>query len=149
MDGGGSKSKKPSGANSPSKLPDEPVFFLDRSLGKHRVATALRQAGATLHIHDDHFPPDAKDEHWLTTTGRRGWIVLTKDHRIRYRHVERLALMKAGVAAFILTSGDLQGEEMAQIFVKALPGITRFLKSHAKPFIAKIGKDGSVSLLFQ
>jgi len=148
MDGGGLKSKKPSGVNSPSKRPD-PVFFLDRSLGKNRVATALRQAGATLHIHDDHFPPDAKDEDWLAEAGRRGWIVLTKDHRIRYRHVERLALMKAGVAAFILTSGDLQGEEMAQIFVKALPRITRFLKNHAKPFIAKVAKDGSVSLLFQ
>jgi predicted nuclease of predicted toxin-antitoxin system len=149
MDGGGSKSKKPSGANSPSKPPDQPVFFLDRSLGKHRVATALRQAGATLHIHDDHFPPDAKDEDWLAEAGRRRWIVLTKDHRIRYRHVERLALMKAGVAAFILTSGDLQGEEMAQIFVKALPKITWFLQKHAKPFIAKITKDGSVSLLFR
>jgi len=59
--------------------------------------------------------------------------------------------MKAGVAAFILTSGNLQGEEMAQIFVKALPRITRFLQKHAKPFIviAKIAKDGSVSMLFQ
>jgi predicted nuclease of predicted toxin-antitoxin system len=148
MDGGGSKSKKPSGANSPSKRP-EPVFFLDRSLGKNRVATALRQAGATLHIHDDYFPPDAKDEDWLAEAGQRGWIVLTKDHRIRYRHVERLALMRAGVAAFILTLGDLQGEEMAQIFVKALPRITRFLKHHTKPFIAKVARDGSVSLLFQ
>jgi 5S rRNA maturation endonuclease (ribonuclease M5) len=63
--------------------------------------------------------------------------------------VERLALMKAGVAAFILTSGDLQGEEMAEIFVKALPAIQRFLLKHPKPFIAKIAKDGSVSLLLQ
>jgi hypothetical protein len=45
-------------------------------------------------------------------------------------------------------AGDLQGEEMAQIFVKALPRISRFLKNHTKPFIAKIAKDGSVSLLF-
>ena len=135
--------------NSPSKLPEPPIFFLDRSLGKKRVATALREAGAVLHIHDDHFPPDAKDEDWLAEVGRHGWIVLTKDYRIRYRHVERLALMKAGVAAFILTSGDLQGEEMAQIFVKALPKMTRFLQKHAKPFIAKIAKDGSVSLLLQ
>ncbi len=52
-------------------------------------------------------------------------------------------------AAFISTSGDLQGEEMAQIFVKALPRITHFLKNHTKPFIAKIAKDGSVSLLFR
>ena len=57
--------------------------------------------------------------------------------------------MKAGVAAVILTSGDLQGDEMGQIFVKALPRITGFLKKHQKPFIAKIAKDGSVSLLFQ
>lgn len=113
------------------------------------MAAALRQAGATVRIHDDHFPPDAKDEDWLAEAGRRGWIVLTKDHRIRYRHVERLALMKAGVAAFILTSGDLQGEEMAEVFVKALPRVTRFLNKHAKPFIAKVSRDGSVSLLFQ
>ena len=149
MDASGSKLKKPSGANSPSKLPESPVFFLDRSLGKKRIATALRQAGAIVHVHDDYFPPDAKDEDWLTQVGQNGWVVLTKDHRIRYRHVERLALMKAGVAAFILTSGDLQGEEMARIFVKALPRISRFLKNHQKPFIAKITKDGSVSLLFQ
>ena len=38
---------------------------------------------------------------------------------------------------------------MAQIFVKALPKIKRFLQKHSKPFIAKIAKDGSVSLLFQ
>lgn len=113
------------------------------------MAIALRETGAILHIHDDHFPPDAKDEDWLTEAGRRGWIVLTKDHRVRYRHVERLALMKAGVAAFILTSGDLQGEEMAQAFVKALPRINRFLQQHKKPFIAKIAKDGSVAMLFQ
>ncbi|MEP6889228.1 MAG: hypothetical protein ABI955_00860 [Nitrospirota bacterium] len=59
------------------------------------------------------------------------------------------AVEEIGVAAFILTSGDLQGEEMAQIFVKALPRIERFLQKHAKPFIAKIAKDGSVTLLFQ
>lgn len=63
-----------------------------------------------------------------------------------HRTIERL---NAGVAAFILTSGDLQGEEMAQIFVKALPAITRFLSKHKRPFIAKIARDGSVLMLFQ
>jgi predicted nuclease of predicted toxin-antitoxin system len=129
MDASGSKLKKPSGANSPSKLPESPVFFLDRSLGKKRIATALRQVGAIVHIHDDYFPPDAKDEDWLAEAGRREWVVLTKDHRIRYRHVERLALMRGGVAAFILTSGDLQGDEMAQIFVKALPASPGFFRN--------------------
>ncbi|MGH7205064.1 MAG: hypothetical protein ACREI2_02520 [Nitrospiraceae bacterium] len=148
MASSGSKSKKRSGASSGSKLPDAPIFFLDRSLGKKRIATALRDAGATVHVHDDHFPPDARDEEWLTQVGQNGWVVLTKDHRIRYRNVERAALIKAGVAAFILTSGDLQGEEMAKIFVKALPAISRFMKKHKKPFIAKVARNGSVALLF-
>ncbi|MDH5669933.1 MAG: hypothetical protein OEY86_18180 [Nitrospira sp.] len=141
--------KKPSGANSPSKLPELPVFFLDRSLGKKCIATALREAGAIVHIHDDYFPPDAKDEEWLSSVGLKGWVVLTKDHRIRYRDLERTALMQAGVGAFILTAGDLQGGEMARIFVDALPAITRFINKHKKPFIAKIGRMGSVSMLFQ
>lgn len=81
--------------------------------------------------------------------GQHGWIVLTKDHRIRYRNLERAALIKAGVGAFILTSGDLSGEEMAQIFVKALPAISRFLRRHKRPFIAKIGRNGSVAMLLQ
>ena len=50
--------------------------------------------------------------------------------------------MAAKVGAFILTSGDLQGEEMAQIFVKALPTISRFLAKHRKPFIAKVARSG-------
>jgi 5S rRNA maturation endonuclease (ribonuclease M5) len=57
--------------------------------------------------------------------------------------------MKARVAAFILTSGDLQGDEMAKIFVKALPAMSKFLARHRKPFIAKIARNGSVSMLFK
>jgi len=113
------------------------------------IATALRQAGATVHVHEDHFHSAAKDEDWLTEVGQKGWIVFTKDHRIRYRNIERAALMKAKVGAFILTAGDLKGNEMAQIFVKALPAISRFLAKHPRPFIAKITRSGSVAMLFE
>jgi hypothetical protein len=52
---------------------------------------------------------DARDEVWFSVVGEHGWVVLTKDHRLRYRNIERAALTTAKVAAFILTSGDLQG----------------------------------------
>ena len=110
---------------------------------------ALRRAGATVHVHDDHFPPAAKDEEWLTQAGQKNWIVLTKDHRIRYRNLERAALMKAGVGAFVLTAGDLKGDEMAQIFVKALPAISKFLRKHRSPLIAKVARSSSVSMLLK
>lgn len=107
--------------NSTEKPPDACVFFLDRNLGTKQVAEALCRAGAVVEIHNDHFLPDANDEEWLPEVGKRGWIVLTKEDRIRYRTPERTALMKAWVAMFALASGNLRGEEMAQAFVKALP----------------------------
>jgi predicted nuclease of predicted toxin-antitoxin system len=117
----------PSDPSSRSKPPEPLVFFIERSLGKRKVAEALRQAGATVEVHEDHFPADAKDPDWLGSVGRRRWIVLTKDQRIRYRKSESDALLNAGVAAFVLTGGNLTGDEMAAVFVKALPKIRKFM----------------------
>src|SRR3990172_737151 len=96
----GKKSKKRSAANYELKPPRPHIFFLDRSLGKKTIADALRQAGAEVRVHDDCFPPDARDEDWLREVGQKGWIVLTKDRHIRYRAPELAALQKAGVIAF-------------------------------------------------
>jgi PIN like domain len=133
--------------SSGSKLPESSVFFIDRSLGNKIVAQALRDIGETVEIHDDHFAPDAKDEDWLVEVGKRGWIVLTKDDRIRYRATERTALAAARVRAFVLTSSQLQGTEMAAAFVKALPRIKRLIANHTPPFIARISRSGNVSIL--
>jgi hypothetical protein len=120
---------------------------VDRSLGKHTIAEALRQAGVEVHIHDDHFPQNAMDETWLREVGRRGWIVLTKDTWIRRRSNERTALMHAGVRAFVLVAGNLSGPEMARVFVNALPAMHRFVARHNPPFIAKVTRSGAVSML--
>ena len=148
MPANGPKSRRPSVANYKSKPPKPLAVFLDRSLGKKTIAAALREAGVEVHVHDDYFLPDARDEDWLREVGRRGWIVFTKDSRIRYRGLELAALRKAGVRAFVLTGKDLQGREMGQIFVKALPAITRLIARFPPPFIAKVTRGGSVSKLF-
>ena len=122
---------------------------MERSLGKKKVADALRRAGVAVQVHEDHFSTDARDEEWLNEVGRRGWIVLTKDRHIRYRKPEINALLKAAVAAFVLTGGNLTGDEMAAIFVRALPRISRLVLAQRPPFIAKITKAGAVSLLFR
>ena len=123
------------------------VFFLDRNLGKHTIANALRQAGAEVQIHDDHFRQETPDEEWLREVGRRSWIVLTKDAQIRYRAHERAALMQAGVGAFVLVAKNLSGREMADVFVKALPAIRRFVANHQPPFIAKVTRSSTVSMV--
>ena len=115
------RSKKLSGASSGQKPPESLTLFLDRSLGKKVVAEALRSAGARVEVHDDHFAQDVDDATWLTAAGRNGWVVLTKDRRIRFRATERQALLEAGVRAFVLTAGDMDGFSMAAVFVKGLP----------------------------
>lgn len=141
------KSKKQSALNLPS-LPEPLVFFVDRSLGRHVIPNALRDAGALVEVHDDHFSQDAKDQVWLAEVGKRGWVVLTKDKHLRYRAVETNALMSAKVRAFVLTArGDLSGAEIGQIFVKALSAIRRLCARGSKPFVAHVSRYGRVSIV--
>src|SRR6266511_4327650 len=104
------KSKKRSGT---SHKPLEPItFFIDRSLG-HIAGQMLRDAGAKVEFHDDHFAQDATDADWLPEVGAKGWVVLTKDKRIRFRALEREALMAAKVGVFVLASSKgLTGKQM-------------------------------------
>lgn len=107
----------------------------------------MRAAGLTVEVHDDHFPTNARDEDWLKAVGNRKWVVLSKDDQIRYHPMERDALLNAGVMAFFLPRGDLKGDEMAAIFLRALPRIKRFLKKYKPPIIGKVTRGGDVSIL--
>jgi predicted nuclease of predicted toxin-antitoxin system len=120
---------------------------VDRALGTVTIAEALRSAGCNVEIHDRHFAQDAKDTEWLPEVGRRGWVVLTKDHHIRTRQNELVALLTAGVAAFVLTAGDLAGPDMAQAFVRGLPKMNRMLVGQPRPFVARVSPGGLVTLI--
>jgi PIN like domain len=69
----------------PSASP--PEFFIDRSLGRHVVPDALREAGAVAHVmadvYGERIGQGLSDEEWLHDTGERGWVVLMKDAKGR------------------------------------------------------------------
>ena len=144
MDGKRRRSRKPSGRA--SRPPERHVYFVDRALGRKVVATVLSEAGFRVEIHDDHFAQDVVDETWLREVGRRGWIVLTKDDRIRYRGPERAAVADAGVRVFALTSGNLKGAEMAAAFLKSRSRMERLVRREKSPFIATVTRAGTVAL---
>lgn len=143
----GSKLKKPSAANLISPL-EPPIFFIDRSLGKKIIPNALREIGEKVIAHDERFSPTTRDVDWLKEAGLHRWIVLTKDTQIRYHKNEIVALIRAKVRAFILTAKDLQGSEMAQIFIKALPIIKDLSLKTPAPFIARITRDSNVAIIY-
>lgn len=122
----------------------EPIFFIDRSLGKRQVAEALRSAGAKVEVHDAHFAQDALDTEWLPEVAERNWIVLTKDEKIGYRALEQVAVAQANARVFVLVSANLSGPEMGEAFKKALTAMVRFGDKHPSPFMAKVYKSGEV-----
>ena len=89
---------------SAAKPPDGTVFFIDRCLGTEPIRSALTAQGLTVAIHDDHFKRDEEDRIWLQEAGHRGWVVLTKDQRLRYRPLEAAALRAIRARVFILTA---------------------------------------------
>jgi predicted nuclease of predicted toxin-antitoxin system len=101
-----------------------------------KLADALTAAGVKAIKHDDFFAQDTPDEDWLTHAGHENWVVVTKDKLIRKRLIERHALSRARVRAFVFTGGNLSGVEMAEIISAALPRIHRILNSTDAPFIA-------------
>ena len=125
----------------------EPVLFLDECLGTGDVADALREASARVEPLLDHFPAGTPDVDWLPEIGRRGWVLLTKDKWIRRRTVEKRALLSSGIAAFVLSSGDMGGAEMGQAFSKAYSRMRKLLRDYRPPFIAIVRASGSVTLL--
>lgn len=130
-----------------SKPREDLTFFIDWALGKNKIASALREAGETVIVHDDIFQPDAQDTEWLPFVGEKGWIVLTKDTKIRYRTLEREALINSGARAFVFVSGNVPAVETAQILVEVLPAMKEFINKHQPPFIAKIFRNGSLELM--
>lgn len=138
--------KKPSGtrsaASSNSQPPEPLTLFLDESLDATVVVEALREAGATVVRLTDHFDKGTEDRVWLDRAGTSGWIVLTRDQRIRYRRLELLALQAARVRAFVFTGGNVGMRDTGRILADALPRIERIVQRDPGPFIYHVGKSG-------
>lgn len=115
---------------SPRKPPRQPPeFFVDRSLGRYVVPDAIRAAGFTVHtlssVYGEQAGQAVEDVVWLEEAGRRDWVVLLKDDRVRRRPAERDALVQARVRAFCLTNASLRGDQMAARFSKNINRIVQ------------------------
>ena len=112
------------------------VFFTDRDLGT-LFPEILKHAGFAVERHRDHFPPDCPDEHWLAEVGRREWVALTHDARIRYKPNELAAVVRHRVRLLVIV-GKAPFSELAASFVATRERIEAFLEDAPPPVIGKV-----------
>lgn len=135
-------------SSSRRKPPEPLVFFIDRSLGRKKVPEALRAAGVEIRVHDELFPQGTQDVDWLKEAGANGWVVITRDARIRYNQLEKQAVIAARLRFFSITSSSLTGEEAAALILSALDRVSRLCRQHSKSgFIAKISRGPDVKII--
>ncbi|MGH2652816.1 MAG: hypothetical protein ACRDHV_00460 [Actinomycetota bacterium] len=110
----------------------------------------LRQVHPVVYAHDDLFPQDTDDEVWLREAARRGWIVLTRDDRIRYRPGEQKAILEAGVACFCLNpTKGMKADGWAEVLVRALPRILSVAAAERRRgYIKGVNRRGQIRHLF-
>lgn len=95
-------------------------FFLDRSLGRHHVAQALRSAGWILRTHHEVCTETATrrcpTSSGSNSAGARAFPFSRRIGGLRYRPSEIDAIRRFGVRAFVLTGGSLRAVEQAARF---------------------------------
>ena len=135
------KSKKLSGPSSKPPRKDVP-YYLDRNMGKHVIADALRAAGSSVELHDDHLAPDAPDEDWIALVGRNAWLAITKDKNIRYRAAEIEAIKQHRAKVYVVRAKNATGTDIADILVSGRVKIQQFARKNRPPFVAGIDRSG-------
>jgi hypothetical protein len=116
-----------------------PEFLLDRSLGRHQLADALRAEGVVVHtLWSVYGAAEQKldDDVWATDAGSRGWVVLSADKRLRYTVGTRL-LAANRVGVFQLARGTLPGRIQVRWYLDNLGAITRAC-AEPRPFIYSV-----------
>jgi hypothetical protein len=119
-------------------------LFADRNLGGRIFPAIVRAAGIPLHLHTDHFAPNAPDAAWLPEAARRGWVIVTADQRIMRVPLERDAVFESGARVLVLIGGSAPVATLAQNLVNTYPRIERFLQQHEPPFIARVHRPNPV-----
>ena len=113
-------------------------------MGKEKLAALLLNEGFTCKVHDQFFQPNEEDAVWLTECGKRAWIVITPDTRIMKETSNMRAIGASRGRVFFLPDNNTKSEVWAECMKAAYSQIMATLGKFRGPFIARIGKLGSV-----
>jgi predicted nuclease of predicted toxin-antitoxin system len=109
------------------------------------LAEALRSQNIRFVALHDRFAIDVPDEEWLRVASNEGWIVLSRDKRIRRKPNELAALRASKVVLFTLVAGNATAADTARIVGEALPRMFALAKGAKRPALFAIYRDRKIA----
>lgn len=131
--------KTPSGVNLIAPREPAPTFYVDESIFSNVLIAALTAAGIPFDRVGLAVPFGASDEEWLSHCGRNRLVALTRDQRIRYRALEKRALVDYGVGCFAFTQGQATAGDSAARIIALMPRMLSIAKNQPRPFLYTFG----------
>lgn len=122
----------------PPKQPD-PIFFLDRTHGKH-TRRLLERVGIVIVHHNDYYAQDTKDTVWLKRCGEDNWIVLTGDKEIERVPENRQAAIDAKCKVLFFNDTNSRGEEWAAAVIVGRKRLFEIIEKNNGPLFVTIDK---------
>jgi hypothetical protein len=123
------------------------TFFFDNNLSPLLVA-GLRGFGEDVQHLRDAFPENTKDSVWIPQVAESGWILVTRDKRIRTRPLEAEALVRAGLSAFFFVQKrdpDLWG--WVEALVRRWTEMKELAERERRPFLFAVPERGRIDRL--
>jgi hypothetical protein len=120
-------------------------FLLDRSIGGRLLVTRLRVAGwdarTLAEEYGDERAQGMRDEEWIASGTRAGYVLLAKDHRVASRPLEARAVYMNEARVIAFARGELTARAMGDLCLEHERAIHR-LASVAPPFVMSLSERG-------
>ena len=119
------------------------IPFFDRNFGT-RVPRAIRLVGRDIRYHDEEFAAqDTPDTDIIPNVARNGWVMLTRDKKIRRRPAEVAAIRMARAKCVVLAQRSaLNAWGLLHRVVCSWEDIETIVDRSSGPFILNVYKDG-------
>lgn len=138
--------KRRSATKSPSKRPEDFVWFIDRSLGSKIFPTLAKGLGLTVEVHDDDYAQDTPDEVWIAEVAARSRLIVTADRgagdRVLLQEVEAQA-----ATAIVLPNAAAQ--QQFDWFSRDVAVVIRVIERYEPPIVVFAGRSGMSGFDFE
>lgn len=117
-------------------------FFFDNNLSQNLVRGMECFGEDVMHLKDK-FAQDTPDVEWLEYIGRNGYVLITRDQRVRWNPAEKGAIRKHRVGVFFLGGREQSSWQIIQQVIRNWHRIKEYAEKERPPYGFLVPPKGS------